>query len=150
MAFEWVYWHWLTSAVLLLIVELLAPGMFFLWLAVAAALTGILLLVLPDLSLNHQLVAFSVLAILNIGLFRRYFKRYPTTTDEPRLNRRAEQYIGRVFTLEHPIVNGQGRLRVDDSWWKIEGDDCAAGEKVKVVAAEGVLLQVQVQQRLFK
>jgi membrane protein implicated in regulation of membrane protease activity len=144
MMFEWVYWHWLAIAAVLLIVELLAPGLFFLWLAVAAALTGTLLLLLPDLSLNHQMIAFSVLAIINIGLFRRIFQRYPTKTDEPRLNRRAEQCIGRVFTLEHPIVNGQGKLRVDDSWWKIEGDDCAAGEKVKVVAAAGVILQVQV------
>ena len=145
MALEWVYWHWLAIAAMLLVVELLAPGMFFLWLAVAAALTGMLLLLLPDLSLSHQLIGFSVLAILNIGLFRRIFLHYPAKTDEPRLNRRAEQYIGRMFTLEQPIINGQGKLRVDDSWWKIEGDDCAAGEKVKVVAAAGVILRVQVQ-----
>jgi len=142
MALEWVYWHWFAVAALLLIVELLAPGLFFLWLSVAAALTGVMLLLLPDLSISHQLIGFALLAIINIGLFRRIFQHYPTKTDEPRLNRRAEQYIGRVFTLEKPIVNGQGKLRVDDSWWKIEGVDCAAGEKVRVVAADGVILRV--------
>jgi inner membrane protein len=143
MAFEWVYWHWLALAAVLLIVELLASGMFFLWLALAAALTGMLLLVWPNLNLNRQLIAYAVFAILSIGLLRRIFLPFPEKTGEPRLNRRAEQYIGRMFTLEHPIVNGQGKLRVDDSWWKIEGDDCAAGQKVKVVAAEGIILQVQ-------
>ena len=69
--------------------------------------------------------------------------RHPTETDQPRLNRRGEQYIGRTFTLDEPIVNGLGKIRVDDSTWKIEGGDCAAGTRITVVGVDGVVLKVE-------
>ena len=69
-------------------------------------------------------------------------RRHPTGTDHPLLNRRGEQYIGRVFTLDEAIVNGTGKLRIDDTIWKVNGDDLAAGTAVKVSAAKGVILQV--------
>ncbi|HUL13986.1 MAG TPA: NfeD family protein [Methylococcaceae bacterium] len=143
MGFEIVFWHWWAFGAFLLIVELLVPGMFFLWMAEAAVVTGFLLLVLPNLGWEYQLLAFSVLSVVSIAVFRKFLKRHPIETDQPLLNLRTAQYVGRVFTLEHAIVNGQGKIRVDDSTWKIHGDDCEAGTKVKVVAAEGVILKVE-------
>jgi membrane protein implicated in regulation of membrane protease activity len=75
-------------------------------------------------------------------LSRLYFAHHPIETDQPRLNRRGEQYVGRVFTLREPIVNGQGKIRVDDSTWKIQGVDCPSGTKVRVTGVNGVVLQV--------
>ena len=72
-----------------------------------------------------------------------WLKRHPTETDQPRLNRRGEQYLGRVFTLEHPVVNGLGKIRVDDSTWKISGPDCSEGTQVRVVGVDGVVLRVE-------
>lgn len=142
--FTVVFWHWWAIGALLLIVELLAPGMFFMWLAEAAVVTGVLLLVFPAMALEYQLIAFSLLGLVSIAAFRKFLNRHPIATDQPLLNQRAAQYIGRVFTLENPIVNGQGKIRVDDSRWKIHGADCEAGRKVKVVAADGVILRVEV------
>jgi inner membrane protein len=139
-----VFWHWWALGLLLLLVELLAPGMFFLWMAEAAVVTGFLLLVFPLLGWEYQLIAFSVLSVASIVLFRKFLKRHPIVSDRPSLNRRTDQYLGRVFTLEQAIVNGQGKIRVDDSTWKIQGPDCPAGAKVRVVAAEGVILRVEV------
>jgi membrane protein implicated in regulation of membrane protease activity len=59
------------------------------------------------------------------------------------LNRRAEQYVGRVFTLSEPIVNGTGKIRVDDSSWKVSGADCDANTKVKVISVDGTVLKVE-------
>lgn len=143
MAQEIVYWHWLAFGAFLLIVELLAPGMFFLWMAQAAAITGILLFFIPALGLEAQAVVFSVLSVAGIALARRFFKRFPTESDQPLLNRRTAQYVGRVFTLEHPIVNGRGKIKVDDSTWKIRGEDCVAGTRVRVVGADSVVLIVE-------
>jgi membrane protein implicated in regulation of membrane protease activity len=143
MTFTIEFWHWWAFSALLLIVELLAPGMFFLWMAEAAALVGILLLFVPALAFEYQVIAFSVMSILSIAAFRKFLKKHPIETDQPLLNLRTAQYIGRLFTLEQPIVNGQGKIRVDDTTWKIRGEDCPAGTKVRVVDAEGVVLRVE-------
>ncbi len=143
MGFEILFWHWLALGAFLLIVELLAPGMFFLWMAQAAAVTGLLLFIFPAMRWELQLTIFSVLSVVGIAVARRFFKRHPIESDQPLLNRRAAQYIGRVVTLDRPIVNGQGKIRLDDSTWKIRGGDCEAGTKVKVVGADSVVLIVE-------
>ncbi len=143
MGVDIVFWHWLAIGVLLLIVELLAPGMFFLWMAQAAGVTGLLLFVFPAMGWEIQLTIFSVLSVVGIVVARRFFKHHPIESDQPTLNKRTAQYLGRVFTLERPIVNGQGKIRVDDSTWKIRGVDCEAGTKVRVVGADSVVLIVE-------
>jgi len=140
---EIVFWHWLAFGIFLLIVELLAPGMFFLWMAQAAGVTGVLLFLFPGLGWEVQIAVFSVLSVLGVGLARRFFKRHPIISDQPLLNRRTAQYIGRVFTLDRPIVNGEGKIKVDDSTWKIRGEDCGAGTRVRVVDADSVVLIVR-------
>lgn len=143
MEFQIVFWHWWAFGVLLLIVELLVPGMFFVWMAESAFLVGAIVWLFPALSWEYQLILFSILSIVSIAVFHRYLRRYPIESDRPLLNRRAAQYIGRVFTLEQPIVNGRGRIRVDDSTWRVQGEDCESGTRVRVTAAEGVVLKVE-------
>jgi membrane protein implicated in regulation of membrane protease activity len=143
MVLEVVFWHWWALGVLLLIVELLAPGMFFIWMAESAFAVGVIALIVPGLGWEYQFMIFSVLSLVSIVLFRKFLKRHPIQTDRPLLNQRAAQYIGRVFTLDHPIIDGQGRIRVDDTTWKIQGEDRESGAKVRVVAAEGTILKVE-------
>lgn len=138
---EIVYWHWLVLGILLITVEIFAPSTFFLWLGVSAGVVGLVLLLLPGISWPIQVILFAVLAVVAIVLGRQFLKRRPIQTDEPLLNLRAEQYVGRVFTLEEPVINGMGKVRVDDSTWRIMGPDTAAGEKVIITAADGVMLQ---------
>ena len=94
------YWLWWALGLALVIIEMAAPGVFFLWLGIAAGVVGFLVLAWPDLSWQTQVFAFAVLSIASVGAGRWLIKRYPIHTDEPRLNRRGEQYVGRVFTLE--------------------------------------------------
>jgi len=143
MGWDIVFWHWLAFGIFLLTVELLAPGMFFLWMAQAAEITGLLLWVFPGMGWEIQIGFFSVLSVLGIALARRFFKRYAIESDQPLLNRRTAHFIGRVFTLDQPIVNGQGKIKIDDSTWKIRGEDCAAGSRVTVVDADSVVLIVE-------
>jgi membrane protein implicated in regulation of membrane protease activity len=136
------YWHWWILGGILLLIEVLAPSFYFLWLAIAAAVTGLVLLGAPDLGWQYQLMIFSGLAVVSIALFRRYQRQHPATTDQPALNRRGEQYIGRTFTLEQPVVNRVGKLQVDDSTWRITGDDLPAGTRVTVTGVDGVVLEI--------
>ncbi len=143
---EWlehvVFWHWWILAGLLLIVELTAPAFFFLWLGIAAAATGLLLLVFPTIPLEMQLVLFAVLSIVAVIAWRRYRESHPVVSDQPNLNRRGEQYTGRVFTLKRPIVNGVGKVTVDDSTWRVKGPDLPAGTRVRVEGVDGVIFIV--------
>jgi membrane protein implicated in regulation of membrane protease activity len=96
----------------------------------------------PDIAWELQLLLFASFSILSLILGRRFLGRYPIRTDEPTLNKRGHQYVGRVFTLDQPIVNGVGKLRVDDTTWKIGGRDCDGGTRVEVTGVDGVVLLV--------
>ena len=86
---------------------------------------------------------FAILSVVSVLVGRKYLQqRGAMESDQPMLNRRGEQYVGRVFTLNEPVVDGTGRVQVDDSSWRIEGQDMAAGVRVKVVAINGSTLKV--------
>ncbi len=140
---ELTYWHWWVLGVVLIILEVFSPAAFFLWMGIAAGLVGLLLMVLPDMDWVAQVLAFSVLSVASIVVGRAYLKRHPIETDQPTLNRRGEQYVGRLFTLDQPVVNGEGKIRVDDTTWKIRGPDCAPGARVKVIGVDGTVLLIE-------
>jgi hypothetical protein len=93
---------------------------------------------------EYQVMIFAVLSVVSILFWLFYYQKRPIETDEPLLNKRGHQYIGRVITLKEPIVDGFGKVHIDDSFWKIEGEDCDAGSKVKIVAVNNVVFQVEI------
>lgn len=138
-----LFWHWWIAAVVFLILEMGVPVLFFLWLGIAAAVVGLLTWLLPGLNWEYQVLSFALLSIVSVATHRIWLRRRPTETEEPLLNRRGEQYIGRVFTLAEPIVDGRGRVKVGDSLWRCEGEDMPAGIKVKVTGIDGIVLKVE-------
>ncbi|MEW6646664.1 MAG: NfeD family protein [Pseudomonadota bacterium] len=141
---QWNHWHWWILAVLFVVLEVFTPGTFFLFMGISAAVIGGVVLIVPGMGWEYQVLGFAVLAVVATVLGRSYLKRRPIHTDRPTLNRRGAQYVGRTFSLDEPIVNGLGKIRVDDSTWKISGSDCAAGSRVKVTGVDGTVLQVEV------
>lgn len=137
------FWHWMILGLALAVVEVLAPGTFFLWLGIAAALTGLVLLVLPGTGWEIQLLIFGVLSVAIVAGWRFYLSRHPTQSDDSTLNRRGEQYVGRVFFLAEAITNGRGTVKVGDSLWRADGPDLPAGARVRVTGIAGTVLQVE-------
>ena len=135
------YWHWWILAAALIIFEVFAPGAFFLWLGIAAGAVGGLVYLSPTLSWEYQVLLFSVLSVVSIIIWRKFFRATAGDTDQPALNRRGEQYIGRTFTLQEPIIDGIGKIRVDDTSWKIRGENCAVGTQVEITGADGTILE---------
>jgi membrane protein implicated in regulation of membrane protease activity len=135
-------WNWFILGALFLLLELFAPGAFMLWLGLAALSVG-LLSIFIDWSWQAQLVAFAALSLALIPVWRRFAPRVEQPSDSPLLNRRAESYVGRVFTLDGPIVNGVGRVHIDDTIWRVSGPDCPADTRVRVVRTDGPLLIVE-------
>ena len=117
------FWHWWIAAALLLVLEIFAPGAIFLWLGISAVVVGFLLWGIPSMSWEIQIVIFAILSVVNVLAWRMYLRKNPIKTDQPVLNRRGHQYVGRVFTLTEPIVNGVGKIKVDDTTWKVSGMD---------------------------
>ena len=144
---EWldhiVFWHWWILAGLILILELTAPAFFFLWLGIAAAAVGMILLVFPGIPIETQLVLFGIASIVAVLAWRKYRESRPRKTDQPNLNRRGHQYIGRTFSLDEPIVNGVGKVTVDDSTWKVKGPDMPAGTHIRVTGVDGTVFTVE-------
>ena len=138
-----LYWHWWVLGLLLLVAEMLSPtGFFLLWIGAAAILVGGLAWAVPSTGWEVQVVLFGVLSVASFFAWR-HFRAAPAATDQPALNRRGHSYVGRTFTLTAPIVNGVGKLHVDDSQWRITGSDAEAGTQVRVVAADGNTLKVE-------
>lgn len=137
------FWGWLILAVLLIAIEILAPSSFFLWMGIAAAFVGAVLFLIPSLNWPLQIGLFAVLSVIAVFVGRRVFRPQRQESDHPTLNQRGAQYIGRHFTLEAPIVNGVGWLRVGDSRWRALGDDAPAGTVVKVVSVDSTNLVVE-------
>ncbi|HEY5612174.1 MAG TPA: NfeD family protein [Lysobacter sp.] len=143
MQWNWQAVAWAVVALLLLAAETLAPGAFMLWLGFAAAAVFVLVLVVPDVPVLAQVVAFLGLSVLSIQIYRTRFRGRVRQSDQPMLNRRAEQLIGRVVPLDSAIVNGSGRVQIADAYWDVSGPDLPTGSIVRVVAVDGMTLQVE-------
>ena len=135
-------WNWFILAALLLLLEMFAPGAFMLWLGLSAILVGVISFGV-DWSWPTQIVAFAIVAVALIPVWRRFARKVEPPSDSPFLNRRAAGYVGREFTLDKPIVNGIGTIRIDDTVWRVTGPDCPAGSRVKVARADGANLAVE-------
>jgi len=138
-----IFWHWWILGVALILIEMLVPAFFFLWMGVAALVVGLMLWLFPQVGWEWQLMVFALLSVASIVVWRLWIVRHPPHTDQPALNRRGMRYVGREFSLQAPIVNGVGKLRVDDTMWKIEGEDCETGTQVAVTGVEGTVLKVE-------
>ncbi len=136
-------WSWIVLGLVLMGLELVAPGAFLLWLGLAAVLTGI-----ADwaLGLSWQAAAL-VFAVLSVGavLVGRVVTRHRDEEDgaRPALNSRSRSLVGQVFILDSPIVGGSGRLRVEDSSWRIVGPDTPDGANVRLVRVDGAKIVVE-------
>ncbi|MDD9894097.1 MAG: NfeD family protein [Gammaproteobacteria bacterium] len=137
------FWYWWVIGLVLLVAETFVPGAIFLWMGVAAGITGAALFLAPEISIETQLLIFSVISVVSVVVWRVFLHKEDSPTDQPSLNQRSAQYIGRTFTLSEAIENGVGTVTVDDSRWNVRGSDMAAGSKVKVTAVDGVILIVE-------
>jgi membrane protein implicated in regulation of membrane protease activity len=122
---------------------MLAAGFFFLWMAVSAFITGFLLLLIPVLSVEVQFFIFSVLSISSVIAWKRYMVNHPVKTDHPNLNQHSARYIGHTFTLVEAIEDGWGKIKINDSRWKVEGQDCPVGSRIRIIKVDGNFFKVE-------
>ena len=135
-------WNWFIAAVILFVLELLAPGAFMLWLGIAAVVVG-LISIGVDWSWQAQIITFALLSVASIPAWRHFARKVEKPVDRPFLNRRAQAFVGREFTLEKPITDGVGTVKIGDTVWRVRGPDCPAGSRVRIAHADGADLSVE-------
>lgn len=133
-------WNWLILGLALMALELLAPGIFLFWLGLAALLSGLVAFAFAP-PWQAQILLFALFAIAAAPAWR-HFARKQTADGSPFLNRRSDALVGREFTLDKPIVDGVGTLRIDDTVWRVSGPNAPAGSRVRIAAAAGASLTV--------
>jgi membrane protein implicated in regulation of membrane protease activity len=138
-----VFWYWWAIAAVLLVLEMLLPGLVFMFLAIGAAASGLLLLVASGAALELQLFVFAIVAVVSAVLLRPMLRRLQDRSHEPTINARAASMVGRTFFLDQPLLGGRGRAVLGDGSWTITGPDMAAGAKVRVAAVDGTELRVE-------
>jgi membrane protein implicated in regulation of membrane protease activity len=141
--FKIIFWYWWALAAVLLVFEMLLPGVVFLFLAIGAAAAGFALLVVSDLSLELQLVLFAVVAVGSAVGLRPTLRRMQNQTAGANLNARGQALVGKTFVLDQPILAGRGRVTLGDGSWIVTGPDMVAGAKVRVAAVDGTELKVE-------
>jgi membrane protein implicated in regulation of membrane protease activity len=133
---------WLALAAVLAIVELLMPGIFLVFIAAGAAVTGLIALVLP-LPIFAEIAIFAVASSIAVAIGRRWYSRHPIESSDPLLNDRIARLIGQTVTVSHAIVSGEGRVRVGDGEWPARGVDMPTGARVRVTGAKDGSLDVE-------
>lgn len=134
-------WNWFFLGIVLFLLETVVPGVHLLWFGLAAVIVG-LIATTVDIAWQWQLILFAVIAILTVFWVRRFARSDVVATEEPDLNIRGQQYVGRVVIVEDAISGGRGRVRVGDTVWAAEGPDIPKGARARVTAARGIVLVV--------
>jgi len=136
------FWHWLVLGGLLLLLEVFTPGFVFMWLALAAAVTGSLLWLAPELAWQLQVLIFAAAAVASVGTWFWWWRRSTPFDVEAGLNQRVPGLVGSEAVLVAGIGPGHGRVRIADSTWLATGPELPAGTRVRIVGARGSVLLV--------
>ena len=137
------FWDWLGLGTVLLILEVFGAGGYLLWMGVAAAAVGILTFVLPAMAWTVQFLLFAVLSVLTAVYWWRRQRTVNRPSDQPGLNMRGQELIGRTFIVHDAIVEGRGKIKVGDGVWIVIGPDAAVGSQVRVIGQDGAILRVE-------
>lgn len=141
-------WNWMLLGFILLCLEIFAPGVFLLWIGIAALIVGSASLLLWDAAFwtwQVQVLVFLVLALASAYVGKKIVRDRETASDQPLLNKRGAQMIGRTATLAEPIKEGRGRIKLGDTTWRVSGPDLPAGAQVRVIGAADTDLELVVE-----
>ncbi len=137
------FWDWLGLGTVLLILEVFGAGGYLLWMGVAAAAVGVMTFIIPGMLWTFQFLLFAVTSVLTALYWWRRQRTVNRPSDQPGLNMRGQELIGRVFVVQDAIVDGRGKIKVGDSVWLANGPNTPVGTQVRVIGQDGAILRVE-------
>ena len=136
------HWMWLALGLVLAAAEMAVPGVFLIWMAGAALITGLLAWFVP-IWVPAQIMIFATLAIIAVFTGKRYLRDNPIKPVDPMMNHRGAQAVGQTVVVTQAIDGGSGRVRLGDSEWLASGPDTAPGTRMRVAGTDGSVLLVE-------
>lgn len=136
------HWVWIGIGLVLAALEMLVPGVYLIWLAVAAIITGVLTFGL-DLGLPSQVIIFVSLSLIAAFSAKRLLREQPILSSDPLLNRRGSRLVGESAVVTQAFDGGTGRVRHGDSEWLARGPDVDIGTRVRITGSDGAILVVE-------
>jgi membrane protein implicated in regulation of membrane protease activity len=136
------HWGWLALGLLLAIGEMTIPGVFLIWLAGAAMVTGVVAWLVP-IGVPLQIGLFAVLSIAAVFAGRNYLRANPIVSADPKMNDRGARLVGETVVVTHAITGGTGRVHHGDSEWGVRGPDAEPGTRMRVSGHDGAVLLVE-------
>lgn len=134
---------WLIIGAVLILLELILPGVYLFWLGVAAIAVGGLLSLLP-LSFIIQILLFAIFSVIALIIGVKIYKGKDQDIETHHLNQvRGAEYIGHIYTLPSDITNNSGRLPLGDSIWNIQGENLPAGTQIRITKVVGNTLHYE-------
>jgi membrane protein implicated in regulation of membrane protease activity len=134
---------WACAAAGLVAAEVIAPGVFMLWLGVAAGAVLAIVLIFPGIPLLWQALAFVAFSLALIPAYRHFLGSKDHPSDQPLLNKKGAQMVGQVVPLESEILSGRGRVKIGDAFWVVSGPDLPAGTRVRITGVDSMILTVE-------
>lgn len=135
------HWFWFAAGLILGGLEMVVPGVYLMWLAMAALATGVITLVAVP-SLAVQVTCFIFLSLIFAFSARRMLRDRPIVSSDPLLNNRGGRMIGQTALVTQALESGSGRVKFGDSEWIARGPDTAVGERVRIIGSDGSELLV--------
>ncbi len=136
------HWAWLVLGLVLAIGEMVIPGVFLIWLAGAALITGLAAWLMP-IGVPLQIVLFAVLSIVSVYAGRNWLRANPIQPADPKMNDRGARLVGETVTVTAAIDGGSGRVRHGDTEWGVRGPDAEPGTRMRVSGHDGAVLLVE-------
>lgn len=139
---------WVSLAMVLIIADIFViSSAVIIWLGIGAAFAAAVVFFYPDVGWMWQFGAFAIMSPLSLALWKWYEKTHPRTApNNPNLNRKGIEYIGNIYTLEGPMENGIGRIKIGDASWLARGEinlNLSAGDEVMVEDVQGTTIVVK-------
>lgn len=136
------HWAWIALGLVLAVGEITIPGVFLIWMAGAAIITGVATWFLP-ISLPLQVLLFAVLSVAAVFTGRNWLRANPIVGADPMMNDRGGRAVGKTVLVTQVIEGGEGRVKLGDSEWIAKGPDAEPGTRMRVTAHNGSVLVVE-------
>lgn len=137
--------HWVFIALggVLLIVELLGTGGYSLWSGISAFIVGLIAWIVP-IAWSFLWILFAIFTLLTAYVWWLWLKKHGGDKSvKGHLNQPQQDLLGITTTVVEQIHNGYGRVKIKDGTWSATCDqDVEIGERVKVIAVDGLVLKV--------
>ena len=134
---------WMIIGVVLLLLELVAPGLIIMFFGIGALITAFTLL-FSDISISWQLALFLVTSGISILLLRKSLHKKFFSSSSLLKDELEDEFIGKTAKATCSFENNLGKVEFKGCAWNaISQDDIIEGQLVEIIKKDSITLTVK-------